>query len=123
MQFLAIIWNWLIKRKETINMTKEPTWKKQGFKSYHEYREHLAKQKGFKSLREYQEHLARQKGFKSISEYKEHLKQKEACKFLQKKVNENLDPDSLFAKANVEFLRNITGCEIPLEKKKKEKKK
>ena len=31
---------------------------KEGFRSYSEYREHLAKQKGFASLSEYQEHLA-----------------------------------------------------------------
>jgi len=38
-----------------------PTWKRQGFESWNEYREHLAKEKGFESYSEYLEHCAKEK--------------------------------------------------------------
>ncbi len=39
------------------------TWKRHGFKSLGEYREHLAKKKGFKSYYEYEIYLAKEKIF------------------------------------------------------------
>lgn len=85
---------------------KIPTWKKHGFKSRIEYEEYLIKQRGFKSYHKYREYMFKQKA------------KKDACEFLQIKVSENVDPDSLFAKEHIDFLRKITGCEIPLKKKK-----
>ena len=52
---------------------------------------------------------------------KKEKKQKESCEFLQTKVSENVDTESLFAKEHVDFLRKITGCVIPLKKKKEKK--
>ncbi len=78
-------------------MKSEPTWKKQGFKSQSDYQEHLVKEKGFKSYHE-----------------------KSLCKSLQKLTSDVKDPESLFS--DIEFIRNITGCKIPIKKKKTENK-
>lgn len=51
--------------------------KEKGFKSLHEYYDHLAKLRGFDSYADYikylhQEHIAKIKGFESYVKYQEH---------------------------------------------------
>lgn len=115
--------------------------RKRGFKSLHDYYEWLAKKAGYESFSAYNAQLrlernARQKGFKSHKEYLEHIsmieesirltkedsQKKTACEFLKEKIAKNVDPNSLFAKGNIEFLRKITECPqlelpVPLEGK------
>ncbi len=98
--------------------------KKRGIKSYSDYYtqmrlKNLAKLKGFESYEEYQEHLAQIE--KSIRSTKEYIQKKSACKFLQEKIDENVDPQSIFREENKAFLRNITGCKIPIKEKEKKK--
>ncbi len=100
----------------------EHTAKQKGFASRADYEERIAKHKGFNSYSEYLEHLAKEKGFKSYSEYQEYLASHRSCEFLQEKIKENIknmDPDSITSKMTVENLRNFTGCNINLKKKKK----
>ncbi len=117
---------------------------KKGFVSHKEYYEHVAKLKGYSSYTDYYKylrlrHLAIRKGFPTYDKYQEHLakidesiklkkeeiKKKEVCKFLEERIVENVDPESLFAKGNIDFLKKIItldkdlSCNIPLEKKKK----
>ncbi len=86
-------------------MTSEPTWKRQGFKSHTDYQEHLAKQRGFKSISDYH---------KKTGISTKNVKQK-LCKSLQKLTTNVKDTESLFA--DIEFLRNLTGCKIQTKKK------
>ena len=118
--------------------------KKRGFKSKYEYLDFLARRGGQGSYTEHYmqsrlERIARLKGFGSHKEYQEHLanieesirlkkeyiSKKKACEFLQEKIAENVDPRSLFAKSNIDFLRKITECpqlklprKVPLKEKK-----
>ncbi len=121
--------------------------KKRGFKSLYDYYEWLARRAGYESYSDYYtqmrlERNARQKGFESHQAYQEHLNKieksirltrediskKKVCEFLQEKIAENVDPRSLFAKGNIDFLIKITECpqlklpqKISLKKKKKGK--
>ena len=95
-------------------MKTEAQWKKQGFKSDYKYREHLR----CKSL------CKRQKEKSVISkdmyEFQENLRltgsKKNLCKSLQKLTSNVKDSESLFS--DIEFIRKITGCKIPIKKKK-----
>ena len=113
---------------------REHLMKSKGFTSRVQYHDYIAKRRGFSSGADYfrhlrREHKAKLKGFESHAEYEEHLveieesiksqrkdvEKKDACKFLQDKIAENVNPQSLFAKGNVDFLRKITGCKIPIK--------
>lgn len=109
-------------------MTKEPTWKKQGFKSSLEYLDFLAKQKSFESQAE----LIKQKRFEqktkkmiekqekenSMFWYNVELRRKNACEILKEhhKTTKD-DPDSL----TTEFLQEQIGilCDKPRKTVKK----
>lgn len=121
--------------------------KRRGFKSKYEYYDFLARRVGKGSYTERYaqlrlERIARLKGFESHKAYQEHLSdieksirlkkedinKKTACEFLQEKIVENVDPQSLFAKGNIDFLRKITACpqlkpsrKIPMKEKKGDK--
>ena len=97
--------------------TKEPKWRRLGFESLTKYRNYLAKEKGFETYTKYLEHLAIEQGFESYSEYNRLNKQRRLCKSLQNIISEAKDPDSIFK--DIEFLRDITGCKIPIKQKKK----
>ena len=97
--------------------TKEPIWKRLGFELLTKYRNYLAKQKGFETYTKYLKHLAIEQGFKSYSEYNKYNKQKRLCKSLQDITSNIEDPKSIFK--DIEFVRNITGCKIPIKEKKK----
>jgi len=87
--------------------------RKKGFRTSTEYDNYLAKRRGFESLYDYRNYLAEQKGFKSYDEYQRH---KKLCKSITEIVSKVNDPESLFS--DIEFLRNLTGCKIPVKKKK-----
>lgn len=87
-----------------------------GFNSSYDYEDYLSKKRGLKDRSEYRKLLLERLDVKTYYGYEKKLKQIKLCESLQKLTSNVKDPESLFS--DIEFVRKITGCKIPIKKKK-----